>query len=480
MKLVRHILPLLFYLVSAATDSRAEDPFDAAGLDEKPEVWFGPNIGSPVTGLFESPDSWSTALGLIDVFKFYTGSLIFDKPEQCSRCEGNVFSELVRVDAFRKLASWNKKTALEIGVVKAEHPPCNSASRTSAALRIIDKVQSVGGTIDYVAMDEPLHAALRTDLSPGCRMTISAVAGEVQQFMLRLREKSPAIQIGLIEPYPALSAGQILAFLKRLKELRSSPAFLHLDIDPDLLAPGWQSELASLKEAVSRLGIPLGVIYGSPTAQTNSEYFSKTLINLTRYTSVFGVPEHLVFQSWALTDPNLPSQRQYLPHNYPESRPSLARLVMVGLDTLATITNQTQPVYRMYSKKRGVHLYSLDPTLEARDFSVESVEFRAFKTGSGSMRLLRRCRTPYATFLSLNPSCEGYPTDGPIGFVFAAPARNTLPLFRCGHEREMIVTANPDECKAAKLGAALPMGHAIAPYGDSSKGGETNSLSVRR
>lgn len=329
----------------SAGDGETELPVDDLSTSVAPlrgpqpwsdETWFAPNVGSAdLLNLFSEPARWASSRSRVNVFQFYQPNIVFDTG--CVRCESNTKSNLIAVDAYRKLRTWGIDVAIESGVIKAEHPPCAVAPWVGAALESISVVLANGGTLPRISMDEPLFGAVRTDLTPGCRLPLNTAADMVASFIAQLRAQHPGIRVGLVEPYPALPVGQIAQFLSALAARGAAPSHFHLDVDEDLLQGPWQQEIAALRGHVDSLGIPFGVLNTAPRAETSDQFYARARQNLERYLFL-GRQANAVFQSFAVSAPGTPSERQYLPINLPDNNAqllSLSRLVIEGTNRLA-------------------------------------------------------------------------------------------------------------------------------------------------
>jgi hypothetical protein len=437
--------------------------FTCATSAEKPspQVWFAPNLGSSdYANLFTQPDRWAESRALIDVFQFYTGNICVDNSKGCPRCNGNVIQKFREVDAFKKLTEWGIEIAMEGGALKAEGQRCRSELFFPAMVKAIKTVKDNGGQLKYLSLDEPLWAGLRTDLSPGCNLTIPQIVNEVKSYIDKVHETDPAVEVGIIEPYPALKVEDLRSYIQTLKSSQVPVAFFRLDIDAGILKPGWENELRSLKTLLRDFGIPLHLIYGSPTAETSAEFVTNGLVNTARYTHVLGIPQGMVFQSWALSEPGTPRIRQILPVNLPEEEVSMTNFLARGLATAQAASRDTVPVYRLYSGSQATHLYSHNAVEGGPAFKAEGVAFRFFKGGAPDRAQVYRCRTPQSSFLSTTQNCEGYTMEGPMGFVSTKSKDGLVRLYRCGGPNDMIVTTSANECGTANYGAALPFGYA--------------------
>jgi len=443
----------LVVALSAAHTVSADQP--------SPQVWFAPNLGSSdYLKLFTQPERWARSRQLIDVFQFYTGNICIENPKGCPRCMGNTIQKFKEVDAFKKLTEWGIEIGMEAGALKAEGQQCKSELFFATMAKGIKTVNENGGHLTYLSLDEPLYAGLRTDLSPGCNLTIPQVVREVKSYIDKVREIDPSVQVGIIEPYPALSVEDLRSYIRALKSSQVPVTFFRLDIDAGILKPGWEKELRSVKAMLKEQDIPLHLIYGSPTAETSAEFVTNGLVNTAMYTHALAIPDGMVFQSWALSEPGSPRFRQDLPINLPEEGMSMSNFVARGLATAQASSHDSVPVYRLYSSSQTSHLYSRNAMEGAPVFRAEGVAFRFFRGGGTDRAQVLRCRTPNSSFLSTTPNCEGYTIEGPMGFVSTKSKDGLVKLFRCGGPNDMIVTTSAEECATLNLGAALPFGYA--------------------
>jgi len=119
-------------------------------------IWFTSGPGAlDMRRLFEVPEEWPRARETIQVFKFHQ-----QHTEPAASIVGpNTSDALVRSNAFSRITrDWNKGIALEAGAVKDFY--CTSdASGMDASIcrdqRSIHAIRSAGGTLTYLAMDEP-------------------------------------------------------------------------------------------------------------------------------------------------------------------------------------------------------------------------------------------------------------------------------------------------------------------------------------
>jgi parallel beta-helix repeat protein len=263
------------------------------------QVWFAPNMGSrDYTDLFTHPAQWLTARAQIDVFKFYTQNLI-DAP--CDICGSNTLNAFVTVQAFQKLTNWGIAIAVEAGAVKEWG--CTGEREAEVVEEIIGNVQANGGTVTYLAMDEPYIGGELVINGHGCGYTMSQSADATTYFINRVRSADPAIVLGDIEPYPYFSIAQLQQWIMALESRGVQLDFFHLDVDIERVSVEGQdvaADLWTLNEFCQSHGIPFGVIFTSTWTEAGDEdsYFASTMDWIDTVNNAMGMPSHAIFQSW--------------------------------------------------------------------------------------------------------------------------------------------------------------------------------------
>lgn len=297
--------------------------FGAPGTTAAPtdRIWFCPGPGSiDYISLFEHPEQWPRARELFDVFKFYQGHTWTPPPDNVGP---NSYDALVRAGAFRTLTKWNKKIAIEAGAVKEFYcTPDASGMNASiqSTLDAIRAVQTAGGSVSYVAMDEPfVSGRSKTCGGPALEPTADRVA----QYMNAVAAAYPAVKVGLIEAYPFSSAAALESAVQLLKARGVTPVFLHMDVDWHLAgAAAFKRDMAALQAFAAAQGIPFGIIITGYNGDADALYAIDVGGIVDLITETFGtwdhMPDQLIFQSWAVTSTgysitpsNLPEDRSY-------------------------------------------------------------------------------------------------------------------------------------------------------------------------
>ena len=170
-------------------------------------------------------------------------------------------------------------------------------------------------------MDEPFVAG-RAPVCNGPALDRPPIASRPTS--AACRRVFPAVKIGLIEAYPFSSEAAIESALTLLSARGVPPAFLHIDVDVRGLRPGRDDFARDCPACASSAAI------GHPVRRSSSGATTGTATPSTRSTRIArpacvadtfrgdAMPEHLVFQSWAvsatgqhITPSNLPEIGQY-------------------------------------------------------------------------------------------------------------------------------------------------------------------------
>jgi hypothetical protein len=292
----------------------------AASLPDR--VWFSPGPGTiDFIRLFERPEEWAHTRQLFSVFKFY---------QQHTHVGGspivgpNSYEALTRAGVFRTLGQWGKKIALESWAVKEFYCTPDASGMAAAVADTVKAVRAVeasGGTVAYLAMDEPFVSG-RDPVCGG--PALEPTADRVATYMRGVQGVLPAVKIGWIEAYPFSSAAAIESALGLLTARGVPPAFFHLDVDVRGMRPDrddFARDVTRLRAVCRDRNIPFGYIIWGYNGDSDTLYS----LDADRQAGLLAdtlrgddLPEHLVFQSWAvsstgllITPSNLPEDRLY-------------------------------------------------------------------------------------------------------------------------------------------------------------------------
>lgn len=268
----------------------------ALSLDHRPLYWFAPlNLEEVGRGsvdymdLFAPDAEWNEAASHLQVFKLYGGW-----------AQTGPFRELEQaIQAIRQ-------RGLGLAI---EHSPlfpnatCGQYIEGFAGdgfLTAVQRVKDAGGTLNYIALDEPYYWAHFYVGDQACQWPTDRIAKDVGDMILEAQQIFPDLIVGDIEPVtgPADAA----AYKDWLESFRAvngfDLAFLHLDMDWS--NPNWPGEALQMEAYGRELGIPIGIIYiGNSFDQDNAAWLATAGERVKRYElEAGGRPDHIVFQSW--------------------------------------------------------------------------------------------------------------------------------------------------------------------------------------
>ncbi len=301
-------------------------------------VWLAPNVGAPdLRTLFTEPEAWPMSRRRVGVFQLYHGQLHATDDAQCRHCEGNVRPNLVAAGAFDRLREWGMKIAMEAGAVK--HHTCSGERAAEVVADAIAQVESSGGWVDYIAMDEPyIGGEMVAGDGSSCRYSRDQSADETARYVARLRELEPGVQVGDIEPYPYYRVPQLIGWVDALHARGVQLAFFHLDVDRNhvrQIRADLIGDLRRLRQAMSDRGIPFGVIFNAheievPAGPNEDRVHHEAVMRAVHDAArSIGSPDHAIFQSWFRRD-----DRNVVPRLLPEAGWGMTRTVKDGSDVL--------------------------------------------------------------------------------------------------------------------------------------------------
>jgi hypothetical protein len=372
------------------------------------QVWFTPNGASiDMLELFTNPDQWDSARSKIDVFKFDAGH-VGTAGWSCTVipsdvCGVNHIENFIDVQAFVKVGQWGLDLAVEsffAGPIMSLDPVvCSTGDYVhsltlNGSVNVIQSIESNGGTVRYLAMDEPLGQWLpeyyyiytgQPDPRP-CRVdSIGRLADYMAAYILQMQSWFPSVPIGQIDLYPEVSVGQFKEWILALEARGVSLPFLHLDVhgiridsyrefglDIDVAA-----DLAELKSFLESRGTALGIIYSDIYWDSrlwgiheynDSTYYNSTMDWIRVVDSMGVIPDHHIFQSWVAPYYDTGRGPNEIPVNLPEADTSVfshTRLILEGLERI----NPSSAVTINTMMSAGWNLLSLPVGVEESDAS---------------------------------------------------------------------------------------------------------------
>ncbi len=245
---------------------------------------------------------WPVAFSHINVFKLYTQNFIYFQ------------NKLHPPDNLKTIINFLKANNIALAI-EAEPVTCPNLKGSEAvavpsgpeqARAIALEVNSLGGTIAYAAMDEPLDFFMRItaqgSLSACPFNSLQTLAENIATFYAAYQAVFPAIQIGDIEY--GLTGTQMSEWATAYRNATGvSLAFYH----DDAFQAGWGHNTAAVQAALKGAdgsmgpGIPYGLIRnsGQPPGKSDSAWVSKAKQNMDFYNSLgLEAPTQNIFQTW--------------------------------------------------------------------------------------------------------------------------------------------------------------------------------------
>lgn len=276
------------------------------GLLPRPELWFCPSPGTPDWRALSNPATFAMLAGDCDALQLYQDQLL-DAPMPAL---GLPRSGLPPHgwNTWRALREWRilpMAAAHDLPVI-VESPGLKEWSADPGVYvdRILESARTaraMGGEIRAVSFDEPWNAGLHIRDPPWAHEQILEHVREVRQ-QVQLAE--PAIDVGLIEPYPAIDIGRLRTIVTQF-----SPSFFHLDIDyraarQSATLMTLQADVARMAAACREAGASFGIIiwgYEEDTAETFVRSARRLLAALQQAVIRGDLtwPDRLIVQSWS-------------------------------------------------------------------------------------------------------------------------------------------------------------------------------------
>ena len=285
----------LIWLAFTAAGSRA-----ASG---SPQIWLGgvdpivrasmdPSSASDFMDLFEPQANWSRAASQVKVFQASTQ--FFSKAPD--RMLSRLFEDLKR-----------RHIALALGALMLSGDgQCGFGIEGYSAprqmLAIANRINKLGGTLSYIAMDGPLMAGHFYSGPRACHSSMESVAAEVAEKVSQMRTVFPTLEVGDIEPLgvtdPSNWAKTLIVWAEAYKAAVGEPlAFVHFDVQ---WRGPWQAQLRDLEARLRADGTRVGVVYnGLGADQTDMEWVQHAEEHfdaLERDSSL--MPDDAVIQTW--------------------------------------------------------------------------------------------------------------------------------------------------------------------------------------
>lgn len=295
-------------------------------LAASPEVWFCPFMyGQPSApwqngfgakdylDLFDANAPWAEAAKRVQVFKMYMFAI-----------DGLSNAQLRRlvVDLNRRGIALALEVQPLTGSATSEAFAADKTKTAAEATELrIRRIESVGGSVRFLAMDEPLTFGPRP-APEGAALSVEQVAAQVYEYVSIVSRAFPGIVIGDIE-YEAVGLEASKAFLEAYRKASGTPMpFLHWDVNwraglpatgSSFNWPDWPERAKALETYCREHGTKFGMIYnGNFDATSDAEWIGQAVDHVATYEGLGGNPDHAIFQSW----------HRYPQHVLPETDPT--------------------------------------------------------------------------------------------------------------------------------------------------------------
>jgi hypothetical protein len=251
---------------------------------------FRPYVGSAdFMRLFGKKAAWGNAARHVSVFKFY-GEWVTD---------GATPAQLRR--AVKDLKRRKISIAVETGPLEAP-PECGRGVEGFAGtdgLRTASQIKEAGGTLRYVAFDEPFYYAALYTGPNACHWDARQVARAIAAYMRKIRTVFPDVKFGDTEPLT--TGAQLTQYKEWIDTYREATgeklAFIHLDMSYGL--PRWPQLAREFEEFARSRGVAFGLIYsGDHDDVSDGAWLAKAQQRFELYETQGGHPNHAVLQSW--------------------------------------------------------------------------------------------------------------------------------------------------------------------------------------
>ncbi len=294
------------------------------------KLWMASNLlySLDVKKLFTESDKWKEARSFVSVFKMSDwqiyrmlwGTSLSNPPFNLT--PEQIFNENELQVALRKLNSWGIDFGLESSLINAN--TCVEIN-FEGELNLIRKIESLGGRVRLITMDEPLFQGKRY-----CDWSMEKSLDEVIRFINSAKSVDPNIIVGDIEPWPTTPhspkwsveewKGSIKEWIIRFKEKAGYELpFLHMDIDYAhvKLQNANLNDIREISDFCRSRGIRFGIIvwqsdYNYPAPLDSDRTFYENSMAWAKIAHSLGPLDDMVVQTW---DPypkyNLPDSSGY-------------------------------------------------------------------------------------------------------------------------------------------------------------------------
>ena len=167
-------------------------------------------------------------------------------------------------------------------------------------LPILRRIRSLGGTIDYVSINEPFSGGVLWDGKNACHWSVATVAKKVAAQVKRVRAEFPGIRFGLIEGYNGPAWIDYVKQWIAAYEAAAGERLRFLHLDTDYTVAGWADGAGQIQAWVRDRGTRFGVHYTTwPPPATDAEWFAGASATVRAFDiEGAGPPDDAVFWVW--------------------------------------------------------------------------------------------------------------------------------------------------------------------------------------
>lgn len=289
----------LILLLSATPMWAAATEVWLAGEDPVVQQQKHKQVPADYMDLFKPDAPWSASASRLKVFKISTQIALHGTDQQLHA----IIDDLRR----RHIA-----LAVEMGLIVGSDS-CGKGvegyGNPNSVEATARHIKSLGGTIDYVAMDEPVWFGhifgIGSGGRVGCRYPLPVLADQIVAKIALLRQYFPNIEVGDIEPVNAnkwggpQSVADIVTFENLLRQRTGGmPTFVHTDMA--WATPGWQPLLENLATRLHANGMRVGVICDGDANVGGDEAWVRQALQRCQTTVADPRvrPDDLIVQTW--------------------------------------------------------------------------------------------------------------------------------------------------------------------------------------
>ncbi|MFN2214911.1 MAG: discoidin domain-containing protein [Anaerolineales bacterium] len=247
--------------------------------------------------LFEPDAAWTQAADRIQVFKLY-GEWVGDDPWTIHASDK---------DLRQVISDLNQRgiaLAMEAGPLEATSGCGQGIEGFGGGVRIgirdAKRIKAAGGTLSYIALDEPFVFASLYNGPNAFQWPAERVAEKIDAYILGVRTVFPDLMIGDTKPlWGVIDVESYKNWLSTFRRVNGYDlAFFHLDVD--FGRGDWAQAALELETFARELGIDFGIIYDvNPNVSSDEAWLTAAGEWAIMYELVAnGQPDHVLFQSW--------------------------------------------------------------------------------------------------------------------------------------------------------------------------------------